>query len=262
VREIFTMWKYTKMVVLTALTAAVYAAILIPFKGFPIIPGFTEIRPATAIPVVFGLLFGPAAAWGSAIGNLIGDFFGTLSLASIFGFFGNFFLAFVPYKVWGNLGPLSSKKEPNIQSGRQFLEYLLAVILASFSCAMIIGWGLEILQILPFAILGGIIAVNNLIVTAGLGPFLLLILYPRAEKWDLLWSEIMEKRDISSHISPGIGSIFMWIGALGGLIIGLIASTGIYGAILFKFGAGSVGPGVIWVVFPFLVLFLIGCLLM
>ena len=261
-REIFTMWKYTKMVVLAALTAAVYAAILIPFKGFPIIPGFTEVRPATAIPVVFGLLFGPAAAWGSGIGNLIGDFFGTLSLGSIFGFWGNFFLAFVGYKLWGHMGPLSSKKEPNIQSSRQLFEYLLVIILACSVCAMIVAWGLEVLKMLPFAVLGGIIAVNNFIVALVLGPLLLLILYPRAEKWDLLWTEIMEEKDISGHISPAMGSLFMWIGGLGGLVIGLIASTGIYGAILFKFGAGTVGSGVVLAVLPFLVLFLIGCLLL
>ena len=72
-REVVTMWKYTKMVVLTALTASVFAAVLIPMKGIPIIPGSTELRPAAVIPVVFGILFGPAGAWGSAFGNLIGD---------------------------------------------------------------------------------------------------------------------------------------------------------------------------------------------
>ncbi len=74
-KEVFRMWKNTKMVVLVALSAGLYAAILIPFKGFVLIPGITEFRPASALPVVLGLLFGPAGAWGSAIGNLIGDFF-------------------------------------------------------------------------------------------------------------------------------------------------------------------------------------------
>src|SRR4028118_2159566 len=80
-KEVFTMWRYTQMVVLVALSAAIYAAVLIPFKGFPLVPGYIEIRPANAFPVVFGLLFGPAGAWGAAIGNLIGDFFGTLPIA-------------------------------------------------------------------------------------------------------------------------------------------------------------------------------------
>jgi len=50
------------MGVLVALTAAVYAVTAVPFKGIKSIPGFTELRPAVAIPVVFGLIFGPAGA--------------------------------------------------------------------------------------------------------------------------------------------------------------------------------------------------------
>ena len=52
------MWNYSTMVVLTVLTAGIFAAILIPFKGIPLIPGLTELRPANVIPVVFGLFFG------------------------------------------------------------------------------------------------------------------------------------------------------------------------------------------------------------
>src|SRR5437667_9450671 len=52
----------TRQLVLAAQVAAIYAAVLIPFKvGIPIIPGFVELRPANAIPVVASLLFGPAA---------------------------------------------------------------------------------------------------------------------------------------------------------------------------------------------------------
>ena len=48
------MWKYTRMVVLTALTAAIYVAVLIPLKGIQFIPGLAEFRPAG---VGFGLVF-------------------------------------------------------------------------------------------------------------------------------------------------------------------------------------------------------------
>src|SRR5207302_9313845 len=76
VRELRDMWQDTRMIVFTAISAALYASILIPFKVMPIIPGVTEFRPANAVPVICSLLFGPAGAWGSAIGNLIGDLFG------------------------------------------------------------------------------------------------------------------------------------------------------------------------------------------
>src|SRR5499427_2698865 len=94
------MWRNTRMVVLCAISAALYAAVLVPFKVVPLIPGVTELRPANAIPVVCSFLFGPAAAWGSAIGNMIGDFFGGLGPGDIFGFFANIVYGYVPYKGW------------------------------------------------------------------------------------------------------------------------------------------------------------------
>jgi len=111
------------LLVLSAQIAAIYAAVLIPFKvGIPIIPGFVELRPANVIPIVSSLLFGPAAAWGAGIGNVIGDCFGTLGPASLFGFLGNFLYGYVPHLLWGNLGWLSSGREPVWRSCRQGLE--------------------------------------------------------------------------------------------------------------------------------------------
>ena len=196
-REVFTMWRHTKMVVLVALTAAVYAAILIPLKGIPLIPGITELRPANVVPVVFSILFGPAAAWGSAFGNLIGDFFGTLGLGSIFGFVGNFFYGLVAYKLCGKMGPLSSKEPMEARTGRQIVEYLLLAFLASAACAAIIAWGVDLFGLVPFGVLGPVITLNNFLAAALIGPFLLRLLYPRAARWNILWTEIMEPDEIS-----------------------------------------------------------------
>jgi len=98
---IFSLWKNVRLVALVAVTAALYAALLIPFKPIVIIPGYTEVRPGNAIPIVCSILFGPPAAWGAAIGNLVGDCFGgTLTLGSIFGFIGNFFFGWLPFLTW------------------------------------------------------------------------------------------------------------------------------------------------------------------
>lgn len=260
-REVATMWRHTKMVVLVALTAGVYAAILIPLKGIPLIPGFTEIRPANVVPVVFGLLFGPAGAWGSAFGNLIGDFFGTLGLGSIFGFVGNFFYGFVPYKLWGKMGPLSSGKALEVRSGRHLLEYLLVAFLASTACAIIISWGVDLFGLVPFGVLAPIISINNFIAAAILGPFLLWLMYPRAKRWDILWTEILEADEISRAARPWIGVILMWLGGIGGLVVGVVVSTGMHAAPPFHVGTGTTGFGVVAGVFPFLVLFVLGCFL-
>ena len=44
-RELGAMWRNTRMVVLCAISAALYAAVLVPFKVVPLIPGVTELRP-------------------------------------------------------------------------------------------------------------------------------------------------------------------------------------------------------------------------
>ena len=260
-RELVTQWRHTRMVVLTALTAAVYAAVLIPFKIATLIPGFTEIRPAVAIPVVFGLLFGPAGAWGAAFGNLIGDFFGTLGAGSLFGFLGNLFYGMVGYKLWGRMGPVSSGDPPHLRSARQLLEFGIVALVSSAVCAATIGWGVEVLGLFPFAVLGSIIAVNNLVVTLLLGPVLLWLLYPRVARWGLLWTEIVPPGDRSRGTAPRLGALLIGLGALGALVSGLALSTGLYGAPLLAFGGGTVGTGVVWGVLPFLLLFLAGCFL-
>ena len=67
--ELRLMWRNTRMVVLCAISAALYAAVLVPFKVVPLIPGVTELRPANAIPIVCSFMFGPAAARARSAGR-------------------------------------------------------------------------------------------------------------------------------------------------------------------------------------------------
>jgi len=244
-KEVFTMWKKTKMVVLVALCAGLYAAVLIPFKGFVLIPGVTEIRPASALPVIMGLLFGPAGAWGAAIGNLIGDFFGSLGIGSFFGFIGNFMFAYVPYKLWYNLSVLKDdEKDPDLKSGKKIGMFVLVAILGSAACALVIAWGLELLGMVPFAALSSIITLNNTIPSIVLGLPIGLILFPRVKKWDLLWTDIVDEDEVLSGdgISK-IGGIIMALSIVVGLVGGLLAALGVGQGLLYAgFGAdGAVG---------------------
>jgi len=191
-------WQDTRLIVVTAQIAAIYAAILIPFKaGIPIIPGFVELRPANAIPIVTSLLFGPAAAWGAGIGNIIADCFGTLGPASVFGFLGNFAFGYLPYLMWGHLGWLSSGQPPMVKTWRQGLEYGLICVVASGVCAGIIGWGVELLGLLPFVVLAPAIFFNNVVMGLLLGPPLLRFLYPRVKRWQLRYEDMC----------PSVGSL-------------------------------------------------------
>ncbi|MCX5909459.1 MAG: QueT transporter family protein [Deltaproteobacteria bacterium] len=259
-KEVFSMWQHTRMVVLTALSAAIFAAVLIPFKGgIPLIPGITEVRPANVFPVVFGLLFGPAGAWGAAIGNTIGDLMGgTLGWGSLAGFVGNFYLGFVPYKMWGATGLVpAADVAPNLNSRRKFVAYLFISFLGAAACGVIIAWFLDLIGLIPFAFLAIAITLNNFLAEILLGPPLLLLLYPQVKKWGLIWTDIMNPEEVSRGFLKFVGALLMVLGTFGGLIIGLGISTGLYGQQLFRFGAGVKGEMGVWLsLLPFLGLIL------
>lgn len=258
-KEVVLMWKHTRMIILTALCAAIYAAVLIPFKGgLVLIPGVTEVRPANAFPVLFGLLFGPAGAWGAGIGNFIANVFGGTSggIFEMIGDVANFYLAFVAYKLWGVLVP-SDDVSPMVNTWRKTLAYILISVVAACTCAIIIAWANDLLSITPFAPLATIIVVNNTLTEVLLGLPLLRLVYPRVSQWSLIWTDIMPKEDVSAGFAKKLGGLCMILGSIGGLIVGIISSTGIYGQELFQFGTGEVGQvGVGVSVLPFLLLIL------
>lgn len=181
------------MVALVAFVAVFYVIVLLPFKGLTIVPGIASVRPAGVLPVVFSLLFGPAAAWGAMFGNAVGDLLGgTWTVASYFGALGNFLFGLVGYRLWGNLGPLSSGGVPDMATGEQFSEYLVVVVVSSALTAATISWGVEVLGLLPFSVLGTSIALNNLVAGVVLGPPLLYVSYPLAERKGLLYTQVMD----------------------------------------------------------------------
>ncbi len=242
-REVWRMWRYSTMVVLAVLTAATFAAILIPFKGLPLIPGYTELRPANVIPLVFGLLFGPAGTWGAAFGNLIGDFFGTLGVGSFFGFWGNFLAAYLPYKVWQNR-PLLLKA--------YIFRFVLAVLLGAGGCALVIGFGVEAFKLLPFSVIAAAVFLNNALVVLVLAPLLLKLLEPRVSRWDLYWRDLMDTEDCQPGPAPRLGMALALLGTVGGLFTGVVLPWGLF--------PGS--PPLAVLLAPFVLALLLGCVLM
>lgn len=246
------------MVALSVLCAGIYMLLLLPSKSIPIIPGFTEIKPATLFPVIFGLLFGPAGAWGSAIGYLAGDLFGSFGVGSIFGFVGNFLYAFIPYKIWRNIRlKRGEDRLPTINSASKLVEFGLASVVASAACAVVIAWGFDLLKVYPFAPLSIIILLNNAVITLIFGPIVLPLAYRLAKKTGALWTDIMCTRDISKPNPDKISIFMVYSGSLGGFVFGLalallFAGQNLTGRDMVTEGMGSlfVGIGVL----PFLVI--------
>jgi energy-coupling factor transport system substrate-specific component len=176
-----------------------------------------------------------------------------LSLGSIAGFVGNFFLALLPYKLWSAYFRRGENMEQNVDSGKKFGVYVAVTILASVVCALIIAWWIELLGLVPFTV--GLISItsNNAIMALILGPILLLALYPRVKRFGLLWTEIMDPEEVSAPRNRALGNVLVWVGGVGGAAVGLILSLS--GA---TFGGLGIGLGVAL----FLVLILVGTFLL
>lgn len=265
--EVFQVWRNTRMIVLTAISAAAYVAVLVPFKGFVLIPGLTELRPGAAIPVVLSFLFGPAAAWGAAFGNLIADALGgMLGPGSLPGMVGNFIYGYLPYALWRAFMGQSHPLRSGIGG---WLIFGIALVTACLAIGSVIGWGVDLLKLAPFAALGLIIAVNNAIACAAIATPLLALLYSRVQNWGLLYFQILDEE------IPGqppqfprkraiAGALLCIVGAAAAFIPGLFISAGLsdtgFGAAAF---AGTKGTlSVALGMSPGLLLLLLGLLLL
>lgn len=190
------------MIVLIGLTAALYVAVLLPFKIASIVPGITEIRPGAALPIVFSVFFGPAAAWGSAFGNTIGDVMGgTIGPGTFFGFLGNFIYGYAPYRI---LRAFQSSPEEKLNA-KGWLALLLAVCVASGFCAVIIALGVDFLGIVAFSFLVTTIFLNNVLVSLILVPLLLPALHKRFRQMRFTYTQIMQPADVSSPLFKQAG---------------------------------------------------------
>jgi energy-coupling factor transport system substrate-specific component len=221
--ELRAMWRNTRMIVLCAISAALYAAVLVPFKVVPLIPGVTELRPANAIPVVCSFLFGPAAAWGSAIGNMIGDFFGGVSPGDSFGFIGNLAYGYIPYKVWSVIAARHSPVE-GTWSARG--AYLFSCLVASVLCADFIGFGDNVLSIRLFYLLGNVVILNNMISALVLSPFILRAVYPRVERGRMLYKDVMPELKSAPRSQSLVGLAMLVTGTVGAWLSGNLISLG------------------------------------
>lgn len=219
--HVIAMWKNTRMIVLSATCAAIYAATLIAFKtAIPLIPGITEVRVANVFPMAFGFMFGPAAAWGLAIGNLIGDIFGgTLGPGSIAGFFGNFILGYLPYTMWTNFFPLSPRRYTwDRKSLRYWVNFMLINFVSSASCAVVISTFLDFLGFVPYPVLSKIITIND-VIGGVISAFLLIAVYDTVKKnLGLIWTDIMEvDADAKVGITKAVGCYVLLFASFLGL---------------------------------------------
>jgi energy-coupling factor transport system substrate-specific component len=233
-KAVFSMWKNTRMIILTSVCAAVYGAALIAFKtAIPLIPGITEVRVGNILPMPFGLLFGPAGAWGAAFGNLIGDLLGgTLGPGSAGGFIGNFLLAYLPYTLWTQWIPFHQKtREWRPGSIGHWITYFLVAFISGGACAVVIATVVELLGIVPYRVLTKIITVNNTVAN-GIGVILLTTVFGFIKDGlHLFWPEVLAEKDLGRPIA----------GPLGAWVVCSATLFGLFGGYFTSYGPGAIG---------------------
>ena len=215
------------MIILTAVCAAIYSAALLAFKtAIPLIPGITEVRVGNIFPMPFGLMFGPAGAWGSAIGNLIGDIFGgTLTPSSLAGFVGNFLLGYLPYTLWTTLIPFHQKTFSwEVRTWLNWVAYFLIAFISATACAVVISIFVDLMGVVPYNVLVKIITLNNTV-----GSFIGVILLTSVFKLvkdhlHLYWEDVMEVTDQGKPLAGPLGAWVVALASLLGLFGGVFAN--------------------------------------
>ncbi len=129
------------------LSAALFFVVALPFKSlFTLLPGVTEIRPANMIPPILGLYFGPAAAWGISLGNLVSDITaGSGAFVCASGFVTNFFYAYIPYKLWYTIKIGKQPIRPvQLSSVIDIVKYILIIFVDSLVTTTVLSLIFEV----------------------------------------------------------------------------------------------------------------------
>ncbi len=241
-KSAFTMWKNKRMVILAAVCAVIYGgARAVLTIDFPILdPDVMGIRVASMFPMIFGLLFGPAGAWGAALGNLIGDL-GALTWKSLFDFIGIFLLGYLPYTMWTTLKPLANgQREPAGRNWRSWVLYILIALISAAASSVVITTWLEALGYVPYTVLFAILLVVSVISVCGslIGGIVLLVVYGVVKKrLGLIWWDVMDEQDIGEPLAGTLGA---WL-VTGGTLVGTAGTLVGFGGISAGQAIGIVG---------------------
>ncbi len=203
-REILYPFKQKQTLLQIGLCTVIFVGMAVPFKVMVLVEGLTEVRPVNAVPVVVGLLMGPAGAWGCALGNLIADLFGTFSKASFLGFWANFIAAYLPYKLWHTL---KKGEKPNVKSGLNIFIYLGISALSSLTVAIFLACGLDVWLKMWIPNLFFIVFYNNLGFPVALGLPVFIVLTSDAHNVN----PAMPKTSRQPHLARVLVAVLMLV---------------------------------------------------
>ena len=163
--------------IITLFCAIIFIIIAVPFRYFFPIFQISELRPASALPPVFGMMFGKWGASGIAIGNLIADIIaGYPPEVFIIGFIVQFLYAYLPYKLWYTIKLKQEITFPRLDNVRNLVKFILVIFISSYIVAILIAFLMETLKIYNLVSIETlIIGFNNFDFSLILGTLIIII---------------------------------------------------------------------------------------
>lgn len=136
----------SKIKTLLICSAIVFATKFLFHYFYPAI-SISELGPASALPPIFGLMFGAWGAAGAAFGYLLSDILsGHPPQIYTINFFIQFLYAYIPYKLWYgmNIGENSSPRLDTVKHLIKFviIMFITATVMAAFLGFLMDGLGL------------------------------------------------------------------------------------------------------------------------
>jgi len=194
-RDILLSLKSKKNWLRIILSAIIFFAVALPFRSLLILmPGITEIRPANVIPPVLGLVWGPAAALGISIGNLISDIAsGSNLFICVTGFIANFFYAYLPHKLWYSFKVIEDDVAPTLGSVRKIIKYVYVILIDSLVVTGVLSFIFETAGFSPSAESYGLLFFNNFDFAVLLGVPVLIFIEKLQIDYHIPWSHRHKK---------------------------------------------------------------------
>ncbi|MBR4222572.1 MAG: hypothetical protein IKR81_15540 [Victivallales bacterium] len=105
-----------------------YMVFALPFKAMNLIPGFTDVRPVTALGPIYAVFWGPLGCMVCGCGNMIADIIdNALRWSSLAGFAANFLGPCVTWYMWRHY----AKRSFALRTGRELLFHIGTIIVAA-----------------------------------------------------------------------------------------------------------------------------------
>ena len=137
----------SKAIILT-LCAVVFVLVAIPLRYFFPMLQISELRPDSALPPVFGMMFGPWGALGVASGNLIIHIIAGDSLEiCLIAFISQFLYAYIPYKLWYTVKITDKSTKPRINTVENLIKFVAIIFITSVTMSIVLGGTFEALKI-------------------------------------------------------------------------------------------------------------------